>query len=389
MMTIKRINNINSLKLLNQLSITKKFYSSIKSNEIDSKDKNKVSIYLSSLTDPYLNIAVEEWIIKKTPPNHRGVLYLYQNEACVVIGRSQNPWKESNLFELKKQDIKLVRRQSGGGTVYHDLGNSNYFVLMEREKFERIINVTLVKQALNQINLPVKVNERKDLTIDDLKISGSAYKISGCWAYHHGTMLIDTNLNSLSKVLKNNLTIESKGVDSVRSKVTNLINYKKDLNHSLFCKAIINQFNIKYNNGEKCEPILIDRSFLNKNPSILSYADKLKSWDWIYGQTPEFKLDHQFNFEYNNNDYELTLQITSKYGKIKQIYLINNSITPSILNNSIIDNFNLILNNLLLDQLFKKETINLQFQSILKTNINSVNTILLNKIKSQIEALAS
>lgn len=134
------------------------------------------------------------------------VLLLYRNSSCVIIGRNQNPWTEVNIKLLNESKIPLIRRKSGGGTVFHDLGNTNYCVMMPRDVFKRSTSVTMIADALSNLDIPAKVNSRYDIVLGDKKISGSAYKIANDKSYHHGTMLIDTDLGHLRNILKPTVT---------------------------------------------------------------------------------------------------------------------------------------------------------------------------------------
>ncbi|KAI8849079.1 hypothetical protein BC829DRAFT_472928 [Chytridium lagenaria] len=125
---------------------------------------------------------------------------MYRNDPCVVIGRNQNPWRECNVPLLRKTNIPLIRRRSGGGTVYHDLGNTNYSIHMPRHLFNRDLHAHLVSQALIDLDIPATVNSRHDITVHNKKVSGSAYKVVNARAYHHGTMLIDTEIGELNGV---------------------------------------------------------------------------------------------------------------------------------------------------------------------------------------------
>ncbi|RKP37190.1 hypothetical protein BJ085DRAFT_21033, partial [Dimargaris cristalligena] len=251
--------------------------------------------YISTTDDPFINLAIEEWLLRHSDPD-RMTLYLWRNRPCVVIGRNQNPWKECDQVTMKQKDIWLVRRQSGGGTVYHDLGNSLYTVIMPRSKFTRKASAQLVARALHMLDIPAGVNERHDITIGNRKISGSAYKIIGKSAYHHGTMLINSNLTSLSDCLKNSrVSIVSKGVESVRSPVTKLADYSLTVNHKAFCDAVQSEFEQSYcDAGNNLTPIYIDKRMADGIQHIAEYETKLKvsrptTWDWVYGQTPEFE----------------------------------------------------------------------------------------------------
>ena len=161
-------------------------------------------IFISKLVDPWMNLAFEEFLFRRK--DLKNILFLYRNSASVIIGRNQNPWIEANLKILHDLNIPLLRRTSGGGTVFHDLGNTNYCVMMPRDAFKRSISADMVARALRSLDIPAKVNHRFDIVIDEKKISGSAYKIANCKSYHHGTMLIDTDLSQLENALKRNVS---------------------------------------------------------------------------------------------------------------------------------------------------------------------------------------
>ncbi|KAG0655932.1 Biotin/lipoate A/B protein ligase, partial [Rhodotorula mucilaginosa] len=129
----------------------------------------QTSIYVSDSHDPWFNLAFEDWLFRKTDPEQK-ILYLYRNSPSVIIGRNQNPWKEINLARLRELDIPFVRRKSGGGTVYHDLGNTNYCVFVPRTEFDRKTNAELVVRGLQNLDLAAYVNERNDICVDGFKM---------------------------------------------------------------------------------------------------------------------------------------------------------------------------------------------------------------------------
>lgn len=183
--------------------------------------------YLSKTNDAYFNLAMEEYIMKNIDEQ---ILYLYQNGPSVIIGKNQNPYSEVDVEYLRKNDIQLVRRLSGGGAVYHDLGNLNYaFILPNesknlyqfKEKSQPIVDV------LNNVyNLNVEFSGRNDLIIDERKISGSAQYVVDDRLLHHGTLLYNVDFSNISNILTpNKAKIESKGVKSVQSRVANMIEY--------------------------------------------------------------------------------------------------------------------------------------------------------------------
>ncbi|KAJ1969182.1 hypothetical protein IWQ62_000794 [Dispira parvispora] len=275
-----------------------------------------IQCYVSKSDDPFTNLAIEEWLLRHGDP-HSYILYLWRNRPCVVIGRNQNPWKECNLDAMHQYGVDLVRRQSGGGTVYHDLGNSLYTIVMPRKKFVRRISAELVARALHMIDIPAQVNERNDIVIDNLKISGSAYKITGERAYHHGTMLIHSDLTTLSECLKNDKPhMISKGVESVRSPVTKLGEHSLTVDHDAFCQAVLYEFQRTFGlpGARPLDLVPIDNQTAASHPLISKYLASYRSWDWIYGQTPLFTNAWKPSYPWATLD----ISIASKHGRITQ-----------------------------------------------------------------------
>ena len=228
----------------------------------------KHHIYLSRSRDPFLNLSIEHFLLQKSHPSST-VLFLYVNKPCVIIGRNQNPWLEVNLALVKKSEqsphsegllaslqepIRLVRRRSGGGTVFHDLGNVNYSVICPPAAFSRDKHAEMVVRAIRQTNPRARVNERHDIVLDPgslveesrrpppedthrtafaydsdalipRKVSGSAFKLTRQRSLHHGTCLVSSpNINSIYQVLRSPAKpfLKARGVDSVRSPIANI-----------------------------------------------------------------------------------------------------------------------------------------------------------------------
>lgn len=177
-------------------------------------------IYISTSLDPFVNLAIEHHLFETS---QIPALLLYQNHNCVIIGRAQNPWIECAMHFLEVQSIPLVRRQSGGGTVFHDLGNLNFTFFAEKEDYDKSKNLLSIMLALNTLGLNIQMNERHDLLLHNKKISGSAFRETRDRAFHHATLLINSDLALLRQALKvPALNIQSKGVASVKSSVTSL-----------------------------------------------------------------------------------------------------------------------------------------------------------------------
>ncbi|KAJ3189107.1 Biotin/lipoate A/B protein ligase [Gaertneriomyces sp. JEL0708] len=175
---------------------------------------------------------------------------------------------------------------------------------MPRDQFVRRTNAELICRALHQLDIPAHVNERNDILIHDDKVSGSAYKLVNARAYHHGTMLIDSDLHALGQYLRapaKNLV--SKGVESVRSSVTRLREHSFTVDHMSFCEAAVHEF-CRFHGHKSSGPLsaamdsavvrYVTSDTASNNPEIRTYEEELRSWEWIYGQTPDFT--HRLNW---------------------------------------------------------------------------------------------
>ncbi|KAJ4479055.1 Lipoyltransferase and lipoate-protein ligase [Lentinula aciculospora] len=275
-------------------------------------------IYISKSTNPYFNLSFEDWLFRHKAPDEP-LLLLYRDEPCVVIGRNQNPWKEINLPALRaSQSIQLIRRRSGGGTVYHDLGNTNFSIHLPRTSFDRHKTAQIVLRAVRALGIDATVNDRNDICVGKEKICyvPSVLKIGkkrtrNQRAYHHGTMLISTQLNTLGDLLHNTKdTMETKGVASVRSPVRNLQQFNQDATHEGFMNAIVHEFRQEYGIRDAVQTISEDDC---KDIEYIQHGIlELPSWEWAYGQTPEFTYTLSQAFEWGT----ARAKIRSKHGTI-------------------------------------------------------------------------
>lgn len=222
---------------------------------------------LNSL-DPYVNLAIENWLMEAKPKNDIYLL-LWRDSPCVVIGRHQDPTRECNLALMREMAIPLVRRYSGGGAVYQDLGNSNYSYITDLELFDRQKACELVKSAMARLNVELRVSERSDLWMGEGKVSGSAFRLSHGKAYHHGTMLRNTCLETLQRLLDSIFTTEDTHKYSVASVKSPVKNTK--ISHEEFLRSMEEQF----------EPHSWEE--INELPKeATAYYEELKDPSWIY-----------------------------------------------------------------------------------------------------------
>ncbi|MTI67759.1 MAG: lipoate--protein ligase, partial [Firmicutes bacterium] len=243
----------------------------------------------------------EEYLLKSADTKDN-ILYLWQNENTVVIGRNQNPWKECNLKTLKKNKGKIVRRLSGGGAVYHDLGNLN-FTFISKESENRIRkNVKIIIKALNELNIDAYFSGKNDILVDGYKISGNAFLTKDGLLCHHGTLLVDTNIERMIEVLNvSKVKLKSKGIDSVKSRITNLVDIKKNLNISTLKDSLIKNFCNKKDN----KICFIDKK---TETNLENLIKRYNSWDWNFGSSPQFDINFNKRFLWGEVDINLSVE---------------------------------------------------------------------------------
>ncbi len=182
----------------------------------------KIVFYESESFNPYLNLAMEEKLLDSAEPDSL-YFYLWQNKNTVVIGKNQCASDECNLTLMKKDKITLARRSSGGGAVYHDLGNLNFTFIAPNKFFDKRLQLEVVQKALGEFNLKSNFSGRNDLLLDGYKISGQAYLERGEYSLHHGTLLVDVDIDALGKYLKlDEAKLKTHGVKSHKQRVKNI-----------------------------------------------------------------------------------------------------------------------------------------------------------------------
>uniref|UniRef100_A0A8D0E952 Lipoyl amidotransferase LIPT1, mitochondrial n=1 Tax=Salvator merianae TaxID=96440 RepID=A0A8D0E952_SALMN len=269
--------------------------------------------------DVYQNLALEDWIHDNIDLENRQVLLLWRNSSTVVIGRHQNPWQECNLRLMRQKSIKLARRKSGGGTVYHDPGNINLTFFTTRKRYERMENLKLVVRALKTLRpkLDVQATERYDLLLNRIfKISGTAAKLGKTAAYHHCTLLCSADINILSTVLKSPYNgIKSNATPSVPALVKNL--FEED--PTLTCEVLMDAIAKEYATQHQTDTFIIPINPADESefPGISNKIKELQNWDWLYGKTPKFSISTSFNILDEQYSVEIKAHVDVKNGKIE------------------------------------------------------------------------
>ena len=259
-------------------------------------------VVLAAGTDPVANLALEarllEWV-----PEGTCVLYLWQNAHTVVIGRNQNAWRECDVARLRADGGSLVRRLSGGGAVYHDLGNLNFTFLLAQRDYDLPRQQAVILRAVRSFGLDARVTGRNDLEIDGRKFSGNAYYRQADRAYHHGTLLLQADMARMETYLHvDQAKLAGKGVPSVRARVVNLCELSPSVTVDSMRDALIEAFEQEY--GAASERMQASQL---ADERLRALEMQFASRDWIYGRAIPFTWSAQRRFPWGK--LELQFQV--------------------------------------------------------------------------------
>ncbi|TDV23570.1 lipoate-protein ligase [Mycoplasmopsis mustelae] len=305
-----------------------------------------MKIYISEQTSPFYNLPLEE-IMTKDESNTEDIIYLYQHANDVIIGRNQNAYKEVKFDVLERDHIGLYRRLSGGGAVYHDLGNLNFsFITSDKSEhsYEKFLEPVL--NFLRSLGLDAQFKGRNDLVVNGAKFSGNAQFIYKNKIVHHGTILFNVDLTRLSTVLNpSKLKMESKGINSARQRVTNLFNELKEKMtieefKNKFIRFLMQRYNAKL--------LEIPQKYKDQIPELRAIRS---SQEWVLGKNPEFS----FYSERKTDGGILQISANVKENKIAEIKFEGDFLT--LLGTEQVE-------NLLLGENFEKHNMLYKFKQI-------------------------
>ncbi|MDR7318014.1 lipoate--protein ligase [Brevibacillus nitrificans] len=247
------------------------------------------------ITDPRINLAIEEYALKQLPASDDYLLF-YINEPSIIIGKNQNTIEEINATYVEENNIHIVRRLSGGGAVYHDLGNLNFSFITndDGQSFHNFRKFTEpVVQALKELGVEAELTGRNDIQVGERKISGNAQYSTKGRMYSHGTLLFDSEMENVVSALKVNAEkIQSKGIKSIRSRVANITEFlERDMTIEEFRVAILHSI---FGGGEVEEYKLTDEDW--ERIHELS-RERYQNWDWNYGKSPKSNYRATKRFE--------------------------------------------------------------------------------------------
>lgn len=270
-------------------------------------------------------MALEDFLLTKLAKD-KVILLLYVNKPCVVFGRFQNPWIECHLQKMCRDNVLLVRRQSGGGCVYHDQGNVNFSFVSDKNFYSKSWNHALVVDALGKLGVDATFTQRGDIRLTEpqnRKISGSASKEKKDTAFHHGTMLVSSDIGKLNDYIHSDKGhLESKSISSIRSVVANITQQQEHLTNDIFINSLVDVFRTKTNLVDR--PEIVDEehplfSVINNG----EYLNKLKSRKWRYEETPKFSIREKFG------DYDIEMGIRKTI--IEKVEVSNDLVHPLLI----------------------------------------------------------
>ncbi len=270
--------------------------------------------HMSDSVCPWANLALEEHVLNNLPPE-TCVLYLYRNQNTVVIGKNQNAWKECRHALLESEGGKLARRISGGGAVFHDMGNLNFSFIVDKNDYDLNRQLSVILEAVKSLGIDAEFSGRNDILSEGAKFSGNAFCYRKTSAFHHGTILIDADMTRLARYLSvSQDKIVSKGVESVRARVCNLKERNPEITVEKMVSALCESFETIYG---KYEPLVI-----RDKEAVAALEARNASWEWKLGCSPRFDIETGVRFAWGRVDFYFSL----KDGRITDAHIYSDAL---------------------------------------------------------------
>lgn len=278
--------------------------------------------YRTDNTVPFENLALEETLLHMAAPG-QCILYLWQNRRTVVVGRNQDPFAECRVRTLEQDDGFLVRRLSGGGAVYHDMGNLNFTFLVRSQDYDVDRQLSVICRAVQCFGLDAQKTGRNDITVDGRKFSGNAFYKTGDCCYHHGTLLVDVDTGEMSRYLQvSQSKLASKGVASVRARVVNLKELAPEMTIDALAEALRAAFGEVYGlTPETLSPDDLDWDH------ILRRKEFFASDAWRFGARTACTDEAAERFSWG----DLKLEYTVEGGRIRRLQLYSDGMEADFL----------------------------------------------------------
>lgn len=278
--------------------------------------------YIQEGYDTFQNLATEQHLME-TVPDNSCILYLWQNRHTVVIGKNQNCWKECKLQQLADDGGLMARRLSGGGAVYHDLGNLNFTFLIHKADYHVSRQLDVILKALELLGIAAEKSGRNDLLADGRKFSGNAFYEKGDRCYHHGTLMVQVDREKLGKYLQVSASkLKSKGVSSVQARVVNLTELKPELTIEQLKQALIDAMELVYGHKARLWP--------QENLDIQqveTYRQHYASDAFRLGRRIPFSWEMTHRFAWG----EIQLQCEANEGKLRQVQIYSDAMDAGLI----------------------------------------------------------
>ncbi len=280
-----------------------------------------------NITDPAINLALEEYCYRNLDTRHEYVLF-YINQPSIIIGNHQNPFQEINTGLATGQQIRPLRRISGGGAVYHDTGNLNFSFITEfgEEKldyFKQLLHPILA--TLKHLGVPAELSGKNNIVVDNKKISGNSQHANMRRMLSHGTLLFDAELDTLRKVLQTNpAIIKSRAIASIPSSVTNISGYlSHPMDMDVFIAKLIGGVSERFGGLAQYQLTTAEWGAVHRLAE-----EKYRSWEWNIGRSPEFTVSHKVKID----DAVVEIHIRVKNAIIEEVKLAGHQSDPKVIN---------------------------------------------------------
>ncbi len=281
-------------------------------------------LVVSSQTNPYLNVAVENYLLSLNEPDTI-TLYLWKNHRTVVIGKNQNPFAECNVDLLEHDGGYLMRRSTGGGAVFHDDGNINFSFVVPRPLYDQTRQFSVLQRAVASYGLTTELSGRNDVLCQGRKFSGNAFSKGRYQNLHHGTILIQGNVEDMQRYLRPKpAKLQRHGVQSVHSRVVNLSELA-DVTSQNIVPRLIDAFEQVYGDRSVEQPF----SELSQLAEVQQLYDRYSSEAWLFGSWRQFQAQQSAQFDWGGVD--LQLDIDEEHRVIRSLQLATDALNLSVI----------------------------------------------------------
>ena len=280
----------------------------------------KLQFIVSDQTNPYWNIAVENYLLSLLE-SETVTLYLWKNRRTVVIGQNQNPFSECNVEALEADGGYLMRRKTGGGAVYHDDGNINFSFVVPKALYDQTRQFRVIQRAVADFGIVAELSGRNDILTEGRKFSGNAFSKGRYQDLHHGTILIKGNMDDLQRYLKPKpAKLQKHGVSSVQSRVVNLSELNPAITSESIVPALRKAFESEYAESSEYSEF----SDIIKNPEVRALYEEFASDEWLFGRWRTFTAQRSAQFDWGG--VELQLTVDQEHGLITDVQLASDAL---------------------------------------------------------------